>query len=184
MTPPRYLQKGGRGMLGVCGGHLAGEPVVAGGAAAFLHFGGWGEAGLGGHSSVHGHVGDAGCGHAGRVGGSDEELVQVGQSHQEMLPRCRLPIRPLPVLLQAEGGGVKEVGDTSQLGRHQGQKPPARSYLPENDLEGLGCAWGQVGLVGHQRDVIALWIQGGGVRGVLVVSPGATPCPSPGSPIP
>lgn len=105
VTPQNTPKRGKGDARCACGGcHLAGEPVVAGGAAAFLHLGGRGEAGLGGHSGVHGHVGDAGRGRAGRVGGSDEELVQVGQSHQQMLPRRRLPIRPLPVLLWAERG--------------------------------------------------------------------------------
>lgn len=77
--------------------------MVPRGTATFLHLEGRGQAGLGGHGRVHGHVGDGGRGRAGGVGGSDEDLIQVGQCHQQVLPCCRLPVRPLPVLLREQG---------------------------------------------------------------------------------
>lgn len=130
--------------------------MVSGGTATFLHLGGWGQAGLGGHGRVHGHVSDGGHGRAGGVGGSDEDLVQVSQCHQQVLPRRLLPVWPLPVLLWERGVSRGHTGK----GGHQGQRLPTPSYLPKNDLEGLGGPRGQVRLVGHQCDVIALRTRG------------------------
>lgn len=48
--------------------------------------------------------------------------------------------------------------------RRWGPKAGACSYLPKNDLEVVRCAGGQVRLVCHQRDVVALQIQGGSGR--------------------
>lgn len=59
--------------------------------------------------------------------------------------------------------------------RRWGPKAGACSYLPKNDLKVVWCAGGQVRLVRHQRDVVALRIQGG-VREVLL------PYPLPNSP--
>lgn len=66
-------------------------------------------------------------------------------------------------------------------GGHQGQKLPITSYLPKNDLEGLGGLRGQVRLVGHQCNVIALWTRGPRGSG----GPGVTRCvPVPPQPAP
>lgn len=78
--------------------------MVSGGTATFLHLGSWGQARLGGHSRVHGHIGDGGHGCARGVGGSDEDLIQVGQCHQQVLPCRWLPVWPLPIFLQEQGG--------------------------------------------------------------------------------
>lgn len=174
------------------GAHLAGQPVVAGGAAAFLHFRGRGEAGLGGHGYIHGDVGDAGCGRAGGVGGSDEDLIQVGQSHQEMLPCRRLSVRPLPVLLQAERGVKGRVwGGTTDTHTPAGHVVGMwdirdKSHpLPPTSRKMISKAWGvRGGRSGwYATSVMSLPCGYGGVRwgvaGVILLSP-----PSPGTPIP
>lgn len=149
--------------------------MVPRGAAAFLHLRGRGEAGLGGHGRIHGDVSDAGRGRAGGVGGSDEDLIQVGQGHQEMLPRCRLPIRPLPVLLRVEGGVTEgtlswHIVGMGDMGNKSHPPPPTSRKM-------ISKAWGVCGGRSgwYATSVMSLPCGYGGVGGVRgLLGP---PCP-------
>ena len=83
--------------------HLAGRADVARGAAAFLHLQGLGSLGGAGLGDLKADPADAGRQRHGGEGGSDQDLVQVGQRHQEVLTGGRLSVGPAPEFLGRGG---------------------------------------------------------------------------------
>ena len=82
--------------------YLAGQPLVSRWAAALLHLQRLGQAAVVGHSHFHVDLRDAGGSHLGGVRRSDEDVIQIGQNHHQVLAGGRHAIRTMPVFLEAE----------------------------------------------------------------------------------
>ena len=79
--------------------YLAGESLVSGRAAALLHLEGLRQAAVVGHRHLHADVVDAGGPHLGGVGRSDQDVVQIGQDHHQVLSGGGHAIRTTPEFL-------------------------------------------------------------------------------------
>lgn len=82
--------------------HLARQSLVAWWAAALLHFKCLGQAAVVGHRNFHADIRNAGGQHLGRVGCSNQDVIQISQNHHQVLPGGGHAIRTTPMLLRSK----------------------------------------------------------------------------------
>lgn len=82
--------------------YLARESLVPRWAAALLHLQGLGQATVVGHRNFHADVGNAGGAHLGGVGCSNQDIIQIGQNHHQVLTGGGHAIRTAPVFLRMQ----------------------------------------------------------------------------------
>lgn len=81
------------------GDYLAGQALVPRRAPALLHLQRRAQTAVAGHRHLHADVRNAGGAHVGGVGRPDEDVVQVGQDHHQVLAGGRHAIGAAPVFL-------------------------------------------------------------------------------------
>ena len=82
--------------------HLARQSLVSRWAAALLHFECLGQAAVVGHRNLHADIRNAGGQHLGRVGCSNQDVIQISQDHHQVLAGGGHAIRTSPMLLREE----------------------------------------------------------------------------------
>lgn len=86
--------------------YLTGESLVSRRAAALFDLEGLCQSAVVGHCHLHADIRYAGGTHLGGIRSPDQDVIQVGQNHHQVLPGGRHAVRTMPVSLQRKGGWV------------------------------------------------------------------------------
>lgn len=147
--------------------HLAGESLVSRRAAALLHLKGPSQAAVVWYCHFHADFGDTRRAHLGGVGCSDQDVIQVGQDHQQVFTCGGHAVRTTPVLLHGAKSRQFIIltahvpGSLTDLCSSAGPMlADVIFYLSEDNLKPLRLSGALLPplprLTSHQSDVIAL----------------------------